>query len=377
MASDAPSPALPAPALPAPAPPREPRRVIRAAPAFHRALLVAGPVLIVAGIVLAVARPGTSLAWGLAGAGAALVLVARKTSASDRACAFCGAGREHVPFLVTGATVSICPECAAVASARTADELARRGQAAEWTQLFLGGLPERAPLSLSRPYVEAVIGAERSPQWVRQSLACCFRFGHHRLAEELLGAIPEEARTPLDWINLGFALGEQGRYAEALEATRRGAAPGDPASAPWALANGAWYELLASPGASREELSRWVAQVALARRLLAALPHGEEDADARRGAAASFRGIEAELHRSAGDPAAALAALAAADAESPPTGERLLTRARTLADLGRPAEARAEAEEALARLRPDARAAEAARGLLEELPGAAAPCRPG
>jgi tetratricopeptide (TPR) repeat protein len=342
---------------------------------FRRALGLGGPVLFVAGIVLAVARPGSSLAWALGGAGAALVLVARRTTASDRGCAFCGADRERVAFLVTGPSVSICPECAAAASAKTAEELDRRGQLLEWTRMFLGGLPERAPLSLSRPYVEMVVGSERSPEWIRASLACCFRFGHHRLAQELLEAIPEPARTPFDWINLGFALGEQGRHAEALAATRRGAAAGDETSAPWVLANGAWYELLLNPGASRDDLARWAADAVEARRLLTARPESPEGLDARRQAVASFLGIEAELLRRMGDPEAALRALDDADTQEPPTGERLVVQARALADLARPDEARACAERALAVLRPESRAAAEARRALDALPPAAGPAK--
>jgi tetratricopeptide (TPR) repeat protein len=337
----------------------------------HRLVRLGGPVLVVAAFAATFIRPGTPLVWALLAAGLTLALVAMRTTSPDRACAFCGAGREQVPFLITGTSVSICPECAVGASARSAEELDRQGQRVEWARLFLGGLPERASLALSRPYVETIVGGDRSPAWVRASLACCFRFGHHRLAQELLEGIPEVERTPLDWINLGFALGEQGLVQDALAATRRAAGPADGAEAPWVLANGAWYELKLRPDAPKEEVARWLAQVVEARRTLASRhPPGSGENESSRQAVAAFRGIEAELLRRLGDAAAALGALDAADAEAPSTGERLVIRARALADLGRTGEASAHVELALRLLRPEAREAQEARVLLEALPAA-------
>jgi tetratricopeptide (TPR) repeat protein len=335
----------------------------------HRRLRWAGPALIVAGVAVALIRPGAALAWALLAAGAALAWVVTRTTTPDRGCAFCGAGREQVPFLVTGAAVSLCPECAVAASARTAEELDRRGEHAEWNRLFVAGLPERASRALSRPYVEALVGSDRSPEHARDAVACCLRFGHHRLAQELLESLPEPERRPLDWINLGFALGEQGRFADAIAATRRAGTGEGSAEAPWILANTAWYELQLRPDAARDDLARWLAQTVEARRTLAARrPPGTGGDEASRHAVASFRGIEAELLRRGGDAAGALGALDAADAEAPTTGERLVLRARALADLGRAAEARADAELALGLLRGDAREAGDARRLLESLP---------
>jgi tetratricopeptide (TPR) repeat protein len=337
----------------------------------HRLVRLGGPILVVAAFAAAFIRPGTPLVWALLAAGLTLALVAMRTTSPDRACAFCGAGREQVPFLITGTSVSICPECAVGASARTAEELDRQGQRVEWARLFLAGLPERASVALSRPYVETVVGGDRSPEWVRASLACCFRFGHYRLAQELLESIPELERTPLDWINLGFALGEQGLVVDALAATRRAAGAGDGAEAPWLLANGAWYELKLRPEATKDELARWLAQVTEARRTLASRqPPGTGEHEASRPALASFLGIEAELLRRLGDAAGALRALDAADGEAPSTGERLVIRARALADLGRTAEARAHLELAVGLLRPEARETQEARLLLEALPAA-------
>lgn len=344
-----------------------------APPALRRLLIIGGPLLVVAAFVVAYARHGTPLFWVLVGAGAVLVAVAARTHGADRGCAFCGVDREHVPFLITGPALSICPECAAAASAQTAEELDRRGLAVEWARLFLGGLPERAPLALSRPYVELVAGSDRSPEGVRASLVTCFRFGHHRLAQELLESIPEAARTPSDWNSLGFALGEQGFPAEALAATRRAAACGGEQPDPWTLANTAWYELQLHPGATGDDLARWLGQVAEARRLLEARCPAGPAAAPWLHALASFRGIEAELLRRAGDGEGALRRLAEADAQTPPTGERLLLRARALAALGRAAECRAEAERALTLLRPDARAAEEARRLARATSSPVAP----
>jgi tetratricopeptide (TPR) repeat protein len=319
----------------------------------------------VAGIAAALSRPGSPLAWALIAAGAALAWVGTRTTPPDQACAFCGTGREQVPFLITGTSVSICAECATGAAARSAEELDRRGELSEWTRMFLGGLPERASVALSRPYIEALVGGDRSPEWVRAAMACCFRFGHHRLAQELLETIPEPERAPLDWINLGFALGEQGRFADALAAIRRADAGEGGAEAPWVLANTAWYELQLHPDASRDDLARWLARTVEARNGLASrLAPGTE---ATRHALASFRGAEAELLRRMGDADGALRALEAADAEEPPRGERLLIRARVLADLGRTDDARAHAELALGLLRPDAREAGEARRLLDAL----------
>jgi tetratricopeptide (TPR) repeat protein len=337
--------------------------VILAPPAVHRALLLAAPVLIVGAFVVAFARPGTPLFWALVGAGVALVAVASRARASDRGCAFCGRDGQSVAFLISGLAVSVCPDCAAAASARAEDELARRGLSGEWTRMFLAGLPERAPVELSRPHVERLIAQDRSPEGIRASVACCLRFGHHRRAQELLEAVPEPERAPSDWMNLAFALGEQGRHAEALAALRRAAPAGTEGEDPWVVANTAWYELQLDPDPPPEHLSRWLAQVADARQALQQTRPEAAAVESWSDAVASFRGIEAELLRRTGDGEAALRCLAEADLVAPQSGERLLIRARTLAALGRSAEAAAEAARALQLLRPDARGADEARRL--------------
>lgn len=363
---------IPSPPPPASAGSPSVRGSLLAPPELRRRLILAGPTLAVAAFVAAWARPGTPLFWVLVGAAVAVVAVATRTRASDRACAFCGAGGEQVSFLVTGPAVSLCAGCAAAASAKSAEELDRQGLHVEWLQAFLGGLSERAPLALSRPHLERLAWTDPAPEALRASAAWCARLGHHALARELLETLPEADRTALDWSDLAAALGAEGRLGDALAAARR-AADGTPAGA-WSIAQAAWLELQLHPGAPAEDLARWLEQVVEARRQLQDAVGDAGDAGLEDRVASCWT-VEAELRRRTGDGEGALRCLDEAAARVGPDGERLLVRARTLAALGRAAEARGEAERAVALLRPDAQAAEDARRLLDEL--AAAPAAPG
>lgn len=187
------------------------------------------------------------------------------------------------------------------------------------------------------------------------------RYRRRPLARELLEGIPEAERQAEDWIDLGVALGEEGRFADALQATERAAVGGDE-HRPWMLGNSAWFRSRLHPQATPDERAAWLRDVEEAKRLIGARrPTGWERV------MSSFRGTEAELRRLSGDLEGALQVLERAEAEQPLTGYHLVIRAQALAALGRCGEAREAVERALSLLHPEELVAEEARQLLAKL----------
>lgn len=274
-------------------------------------------------------------------------------------CSFCGASRRAVKAMVGGPAAALCDECLKAMLPIFAGDFDARGQVSAWCAHLLHGLPPRCPRAVSRPLIERVAGEDRSLEGVRSAVQWCFRTGNEPLARELLEAIPAAMRQASEWINLGLALSEEGRFEEALQATARAA--GDD-HLPWVLNNTAWYQAHLSPLASPEEWAVLQRQVERAQRLLAARrPVGWERIQPY------FAGTEAELMRRAGDAAGALRRLEGVSGEGPWTGQHLIIRAQAELTLGRAAEARGALERAVDRLHPECRPAAQARQLLASL----------
>jgi len=287
--------------------------------------------------------------------------------APEHACSMCGTARRRLGTLLAGEAASICEGCARFAMKTLAQEAERKGRAEAWCDDLIQLLPERCPRGLSRAFVERLTGRDRTSSGLRHAAQRALDLGNEPLARELLEELPEAERQPVDWLNLGVALADLDRDADALAATERAA--GVAALRPWVLNNAVWFRTQLQPDASAAERTRWLAEVEEAQRLLAeAHPHGWQRS------MGWFRGTEAEVRRLSGDLEGALAALARAEAEHPLAGEHLARRARVLADLGRMDEDRGELERALALLHPEGKAAADARALLASLtpPAAAA-----
>lgn len=349
----------------------------RAAGAGPRASLVGGPLYgtraartrlaLLAGALalgtIAVAAIGLGKpALLLGGATAVSALVLTRLRIPDAECAFCGAPRAEVKWLIAGDAAAICDSCAVSALAAFSGHFDGRGELDPWISRWVGALPERCPRALSRPFLERMAGAERRAADVRNVLPWCFRLGNEPLARELLEAIPPAERLPHDWINLGVALADERRFEEALQATMAAGDAAEPIR-PWVLGNCAFFRAQLSPGASQAELAAWLRDVEDAQRLLllSGRPHGWEEV------LSSLRGVEAELRRRAGDPEGALRVLDGAPGPDRGQGWRLVVRARVLAGLGRREAARQETERALGLLHPEGFDAAEARKLLAAL----------
>lgn len=289
---------------------------------------------------------------GLGIAGIALALVARTM---DAECALCGTPRERVARLITGRSVAICDDCVSQATAALAGARSEGRQA--WVYECLARLPARCPLKVSRPLLEALVDQDRTAATTRAAVAWAFRLSNHAVARELLESLPEGERQPADWVNLGIALGEEGRYSDAVKATERAGASGAGALRPLVLNNCAWFKLRARPDASASERAEWLREVRDAQRLLV----DEATLDAR---TAFTRGTEAELLHLLGDPDGALRALELVDRHAPHDRQRLVVRARVLASAQRLPEARRALEQALETLHPESLEAREARDLL-------------
>jgi hypothetical protein len=154
-------------------------------------------------------------------------------------CAFCGAKRERVKFFVAGDAADICDTCVFGAMAHVASDFDKRNETVEWCRRLLGGLPGHCPRAISRPFIEMVAGPgpDRTAISIRNAVGWCVRTGNSPLALELLEALPEAERQPSDWINLGWAFGQEGRFAEAFHVTTR---PLPEEDRPWVLTNLVW-----------------------------------------------------------------------------------------------------------------------------------------
>jgi len=227
-----------------------------------------------------------------------------------------------------------------------------------WCKGLLQGLPAGCPRAVSRPLIERLAGSERKPAAIREAVAWCLKLGNEPFARELIEAIPEGERLPIDWINLGVALGGEGRFSEALEATEH-AVQGADEHRPWVLNNVAWFRAHLRPEAPAEERVAWLAAVREAQRLLEAQrPQGWTTP------MSYFIGTEAELLRLGGDLQGALAAVDRAVAVHSGIPYQLLIRSKVLAAMGRPTDARAAAEEALRKAHPESDQAAKATRLL-------------
>jgi len=154
------------------------------------------------------------------------------------------------------------------------------------------------------------------------------------------------------------ALGGEGRFSEALEATEH-AVQGADEHRPWVLNNVAWFRAHLRPEAPAEERVAWLAAVREAQRLLEAQrPQGWTTP------MSYFIGTEAELLRLGGDLQGALAAVDRAVAVHSGIPYQLLIRSKVLAAMGRPTDARAAAEEALRKAHPESDQAAKATRLL-------------
>jgi len=288
------------------------------------------------------------------------VLVAARTP--EHSCSFCGASRAKATWLVAGQGASICDLCIQAALGEFAKYFASRGETSEWCNRFLRALPSQCPRAISRPFIERVAGQQRTAAGIRNAVWWCFKLGNEPFARHLLELLPEPERQPEDWLNLGVALGEEGRFADALEATERALVSGDE-HRPWVLNNSAWFRSRLHPDARTDERAAWLRDVEEAERLMGA----RRQADRDRVVSASLRGTEAELRRLSGDLEGAMQVLERAEAEQPLTGAQMLIRAHALTALGRHAEGKESLERALSLLHPEERMADEARQLLTTL----------
>jgi hypothetical protein len=210
--------------------------------------------------------------------------------------------------------------------------------------------------------LEALLDGAAGPALLRQVASTAIRLHNHPLAADLLERIAESERTAKDWLNLGVALNQNGRDADALAATSEALALDDGALRPWCLNNAVYFGCQVAGRPSDAQTIRWLTDLEDARRLLSKhKPAGWEIV------LQSCYGTEAELQHVTGDDARALQALAAAEKLAPLGCERLLIRARVLASSGLSSRAREQAEQALQGLHPQSRSADEARQLLATL----------
>ena len=305
---------------------------------------------------------GGAAAWKafiLFGAAVALGAVLATARTPESSCSFCGAPRAKATWLVAGQSASICDRCIQAALAEFAKHFASRGETSDWCNRFLGALPSHCPRAISRPFIERLAGQEWTAAEIRNAVGWCFKLGNEPFARHLLELIPEPERHPEDWLNLGVALGEEGRFEDALEATKRALPGGDERLRPWVLNNSAWFRSRLLPDAMADERAAWLRDVEEAERLIGA----RRQADRER-LMPYLRGTKAELRRLSGDLEGAIQVIERAAAEQPLTGAQLFIRAQALAALGRHAEARESLERALSLLHPEERMADEARRLL-------------
>ena len=321
---------------------------------------VAGLSFVAALVVAGLSPPLRWLALPLLGVASLAIPLALPVRAPEQACSFCGTTRRNLKSLLAGDATSICDGCARAAMKALAEHAGQRGDAEAWCGGLIHLLPPQCPRSLSRPFVERLVGKARTAAGLRNAAGWALRLGNEPQARELLEELPESERQPWDWVNLGVALSDEGRDAEALAATERAA--GDPWLRPWVLNNAVWFRTQLQPGVSAADRARWLEELEEAVRLLeAARPEGWKES------LGWFRATEAEVRRRSGDLEGALRALQRAEAEHPLAGEQLWRRAIVLSELGRRDDARAELERALKVLHPEGRGAAEARGLRASL----------
>lgn len=274
-----------------------------------------------------------SFALGLGVAALAAAFVLR---VPEESCSFCRKPRAQVQHLVAGPGVSICNECVPLSLAVLLETPPPR-----W-ELVLTSLPAQTPHELSAAVVKAAAaGCDHAR--LGGLVAECLRLQNPDAARALLEAIPEAARKPDDWINLGVALGRLGRYPEAIAATQHASD-----SEPWVLNNVAAFRLDAEPDL-REGLQPMLDDVARARSLGDKLPE-----PMRATLRVATSGTLAELHRRLGAFEKALACLAEAEAAAPGDPWRLLTKAKVLQGMGDVAGARALFEQLATKGHPEA-----------------------
>jgi tetratricopeptide (TPR) repeat protein len=185
-------------------------------------------------------------------------------------------------------------------------------------------------------------------------------------AERASNAIPEAERTGADWINLGAALSDLGRFDEGISATSRATADED---APWVKNNVIWMSLRKGTGGSyrdgaisRDVAARWLRELEDAQGWLAQKkPNGWQHVQSL------CIGTQAEIQLTIGALDDAMLSLDRAAALSPPNARQRLCRARILAKRGERAKAREEVERALAGLHPEGDTVAEVRAFAEEL----------
>lgn len=178
--------------------------------------------------------------------------------------------------------------------------------------------------------------------------------------------IPEGERRGSDWLNLGVALHDLGRHADAATAARRVRELGEGWLTPHALNNAVCFGLALDPSAPPSQLTAWIADLERARGLLG------ETAPCDTGLLASCFGTQASVEVALGQPELALVSLEQADKLAPGSPERLVIRAKALLALGRREQAHAELRAALASAHPESSASRTARALHDEMLAAAA-----
>lgn len=334
---------------------------------IRRWLNVAAVLLIVSWIALIgfdwVAPTGfaSHVGWTILGAGLAVAVVARCARRPEDACSFCDWPRAKVQFLIAGNAVSICERCISASMAAVAEGQQGKKPPGAWPRMVVDGLPRLCPKTISRPLLEAVAAAATDHDSIRAAASTCGRFLHHDLAIDLLRRIPEGERGAADWLNLGFALGSDGRPAEAVAATATALKLDDGRWRPWCLNNAVWYGLRAQPDAPVAIRQAWLRDLEEAKRaLLEKRPANWQTM------LQSVGGTEAELRRALGDLKGALQALTETETYGALTGERHLIRARVLASSGQTL-GRHDAERALELLHPESLDAREARALLDTL----------
>jgi tetratricopeptide (TPR) repeat protein len=331
----------------------------------RRLLTLTATTVLVAGSASLLAGPSTGLlsqvGWGLFGAAFALLAVVLRTRTPEEECAFCRKARPEVKLLVAGPSVAICDECANFPMAIVAEEFERRKEPREWHRRYLDCLPLRCPVALSRPLIERVAAKAADRTALREVAALSLRLGNNEAAAEILQRIPEPDRQSQDWLSLGVGLGHCGRYDEAIAATVKALEGDDGTCRPVCLNNLAWFRVRSQPDAPESTRTEWLTSIAEAKRLLADRAISVDQT----AYVQACHGTEAELLRSLGDREGALRALSEADKLGPHLrGERLLIRARVLADSGQMPEAHEVARQALEVLHPDSLAAREANELL-------------
>lgn len=198
--------------------------------------------------VAAVSPQGTVVVAFLSGLGAMTVLLlvgfgkapfAPPLALPDVACSFCGKSRQAVKHLVAAPRVSICDECTSLTLGVLLEQ-----EAPNW-QLVLAALPPRTPRDVSSALIN-LVATSNEPADLRRFMLDAHRVGNPVAQVALFERIAEDARTSADWINYGVCLGELGRYAEAIAATRRSGG-----SEAWVLNNVNAFTVQAEP--SRRE----------------------------------------------------------------------------------------------------------------------------